>query len=176
MLNRSISIVLLSALIMVLSACRNEVSEQQSISQKELREPLMEANKHAVKTEAQHIEDFLRRYKWEMEETGSGLMYMIYKKGNGPNASKGKLAVLEYTVSLITGDEVYSSDSDGLMTFVIGRAEVITGLEEGILLLHVGDKAKFIIPSHLAYGLVGDDKKIPGKATLIFDVTLLELN
>ena len=176
MFRSSIGIVFSMTLILLTAACRNETPEQHTFSRKELREPLMEANKHAIKTEAQHIEDFLSRYRWNMEETGSGLLYMIYKKGNGPAAVKGKMAVLEYTCSLITGDVVYSSRTDGLMTFVIGKAEVISGLEEGILLLHVGDKAKFIIPSHLAYGLVGDDKKIPGKATLIFDVTLLELN
>jgi len=49
-------------------------------------------------------------------------------------------------------------------------------LEEGLLLLHQGDKAKFIIPSHLAYGLLGDQKQIPPGATLVYDVELIQLN
>jgi len=50
---------------------------------------------------------------------------------------------------------------------------VISGLEEGILYLSEGDKAKIIIPSHLGYGLLGDlDKNIPPKATLIYDIEL----
>ena len=157
-------------------SCNEPAREGRTQSRNELREPLMEANKHAVKTESQHIEDFLRRYKWDVQETGSGLRYMVYKKGEGQAARKGDIVVLEYTASFITGDVVYSSDEEGLLIFEVGKAEVISGLEEGILLLRVGDKAKFIIPSHLAYGLVGDDKRIPGKTTLIYDVTLLEIN
>lgn len=165
---------LLFALILI-TACHNENPEQKNLSQEDLKEPLMEANKHVVKTEARHIEDFLRRYKWDITETGSGLRYMIYYHGKGEKAVKGKLAIIDYTASFITGDVVYSSENDGLMTFIIGKGEVISGLEEGILLMNVGGKAKFIIPSHLAYGLIGDDKSIPGKATLIYDIQLLEL-
>jgi FKBP-type peptidyl-prolyl cis-trans isomerase FkpA len=53
---------------------------------------------------------------------------------------------------------------------------VEAGLEEGILLMHKGGKAKFILPSHLAFGLIGDQNKIPGKSTLIYDVNLIDLN
>ncbi|MEN8224570.1 MAG: FKBP-type peptidyl-prolyl cis-trans isomerase [Bacteroidota bacterium] len=176
-MRRSYTILLLLFLFSgLLSACRNETESSKPLSKKALKQPLLEANRHAVKTEEQHIEDFLRRYKWDMAETGSGLRYMIYEKGKGPEAVKGKLAVLDYTLSLITGDVVYTASEDGLMSFLIGKGEVVSGLEEGILLLNVGDKAKFIIPSHLAFGLVGDDNEIPGKATLIYDITLLELN
>lgn len=154
----------------------NQAPEQKEKPQKsDYRKEMMEANRHVVKTEAQHIDDFLKRYKWDVKETGSGLRYWIYKEGEGPRAQKGMVASVEYSVKLITGDEVYSSDRDGLLTFLIGKGEVISGLEEGILLMDVTDEAKFIIPSHLAYGLVGDDNRIPGKATLIYDIKLLEI-
>ena len=48
-------------------------------------------------------------------------------------------------------------------------------LEEGILLLKEGDRAKFIIPSHLAFGLLGDMKKIPAKAVLVYDIELIKI-
>jgi len=169
------SLIIIIISLIMLSACQNESRQPKSPTEKDLKEPLIEANKHVVKTENQHIEDLLRRYKWDMIETGSGLRYMIYEKGQGEKAAKGKLATLEYEVRLITGDRVYSSDEDGFLSFLIGKGEVISGLEEGILFLNVGDKAKFIIPSHLAFGLLGDDERIPGKASLIYDITLLEL-
>jgi len=160
---------------LALVACNGGTEKAEKPSKKDYEEPLMEANRHVVRTENQHIEDFLRRYKWEMEESGSGLRYMIYKQGEGDPAELGMLAGLAYTIKVITGDLVYSSEENGPLSFVIGKGEVISGLEEGILLLNVGDKAKFIIPSHLAYGLVGDGKLIPGKTTLIYDVELLSL-
>ena len=170
-----VNISLFTVLLLLFACCNNQPQKKKKIDPDAYEKPLMEANRHVVRTEKQHIDDFLRRYKWEMKETGSGLQYMIYEKGNGPAAKKGLVAVLEYSVKLITGDVVYTSDDLGPMEFTIGKAEVISGLEEGILLLHVGDKAKFIIPSHLAYGLLGDEDRIPGKATLIYDIELLKL-
>jgi peptidylprolyl isomerase len=110
-----------------------------------------------------------------MKESGSGLRYLIYEEGTGISSEKGMLASLAYTIKLITGDVVYTSEKNGPLSFIIGKGEVISGLEEGILFMNVGDKAKFIIPSHLAYGLVGDGNFIPGKATLIYHIELLSL-
>jgi len=168
-------ILILLIFFILIPSCKNEPNRARKLDKKSYEQPLMEANKKVVKTENQHIDDFLRRYKWDMNETGSGLRYMIYENGDGEKAAKGKIAILGYELRLITGDIVYTSAKDGPISFEIGKAEVISGLEEGILFLNVGDKAKFIIPSHLAFGLVGDDNMIPGKTTLIYDITLLKL-
>jgi FKBP-type peptidyl-prolyl cis-trans isomerase len=53
---------------------------------------------------------------------------------------------------------------------------VESGLEEGILLLQEGDKARFIMPPHLAHGLIGDRDKIPARATIIYDLELVSLS
>jgi peptidyl-prolyl cis-trans isomerase A (cyclophilin A) len=52
---------------------------------------------------------------------------------------------------------------------------VIEGWDEGIALLQVGDKARFVIPSHLGYGSRGAGGAIPPNATLIFDVELMDV-
>jgi peptidyl-prolyl cis-trans isomerase A (cyclophilin A) len=52
---------------------------------------------------------------------------------------------------------------------------VIEGWDEGIALLQVGDKARFVIPSHLGYGSRGAGGVIPPNATLIFDVELMDV-
>ena len=173
----AITYMMIAILITVLNGCSGgETQNERNISKKDYKEPLMEANRHVVRTEDQHIEDFLRRYKWQMHKNGSGLRYMIIEEGEGSRAEKGLMATIDYTIRVITGDIVYTSEEKGPLTFIIGKGEVISGLEEGILLMNVGDKAKFIIPSHLAYGLVGDGDLIPGKATLIYDIELLNLN
>jgi len=134
------------------------------------------ANKQAVQNEDQQIRQYIIRMGLQMQETGTGLRYLIINKGNGPKARPGKLARFDYEIRLITGELCYSSQKTGTKEFRIGSGGVESGLEEGILLLHKGDRVKFILPSHLAFGLVGDQDKIPGRCTIIYDVHLLDLN
>jgi len=100
---------------------------------------------------------------------------MIYKHGSGERAVKGKKATIRYEVRLINGNLCYSSAQQGPKEFTIGHSGIEVGTEEGILLMHVGDRAKFIVPSHLAFGLLGDQDKIPPQSTLIYDIELLKL-
>ncbi|MFH0866292.1 MAG: FKBP-type peptidyl-prolyl cis-trans isomerase [Bacteroidota bacterium] len=140
-----------------------------------LKTPLTNVNKQLVKAEDEQIRDFIKRYGWDMNETGTGLRYLIYYNGNGAKAEAGKTAKINFEVKLITGDICYTSKNDGAKEFIIGKSNEISGLEEGILLMKEGDKAKFVIPSHLAFGLLGDEDKIPKRATLIYDVELIEI-
>lgn len=158
-------------------ACNGRVMEEKEKETKPVTGPgdLIEANKLMVKSEDQRIEDFIRRYGWQMETKGSGLRYMIYHEGKGEKADAGKIAMIDYTLSLLSGDTVYTSENEGIKSIPLGKGTAESGLEEGILLLNVGDKAKFIIPSHLAFGLFGDAKKVPAKATLVYDIELIEL-
>jgi len=168
-----IAVILSSALI--LFSCNGGGKQQESINTEEYEEPLIYANKQAVQFENEQIEKFISRYHWQMKETGSGLRYSIYFKGSGQVAQPGKLAVMKYNVRLLDGKEIYSSEKNGLKEFIIGRGGVESGLEEGILLLRVGDRAKFIIPSHLGFGLLGDQDKVPPKSTLIYDLELVAI-
>jgi FKBP-type peptidyl-prolyl cis-trans isomerase FkpA len=164
------------ALIFV-SGCKSgdDRQQQESFDPAKYKEPLIEANKHVVATEDQHIADFLSRYGWEMRETGTGLRYMIVEQGSGQKAQPGMVAVLDYRVRLITGDVIYSSDQKGYKEFLIGKGGVEAGLEQAVLLMRKGDSGRFILPSHLAYGLLGDQDQIPPKATLIYEMKLIDL-
>lgn len=164
--------------ILLLMACGNSAVEppQQKDDSLEYKKPLMNVNQDLVKKESAQIEDYIARYQWDMKETGTGLRYNIYKKGNGPAGAKEMRATIRFTVNLINGQVVYDSKTDGLKSFELGKAEVESGLEEGIMMMHVGDRAKLIIPSHLAFGLLGDENKIPKRATLIYDVELVSLD
>ena len=159
----------------LLVSCADKTAKQNVINKKEVEKSLMKVNKKMVKSEDEQIEDFITRYSWEMKKTGTGLRYMIYKHGSGALAAKGQVAKVNFIVSLLNGEVCYSSDAEGPKEFQIGKGDVESGLEEGILLLKTGDRVKFIIPSHLAFGLLGDTGKIPAKAALVYDIELVEL-
>ena len=162
-------------LLVSISCCKSAIDRPQSDEVKDLSEPLIIVNKELVRTEDQRIDDFIARYKWKMNITGTGLRYAIYKRGSGLQAKKGFTAKFNYTLTLLTGDTIYTTEESGPKEIIIGKGGVENGLDEGILLLKKGDQAKLIIPSHLAFGLVGDMDKIPAKATLVYDIELIDL-
>tara|TARA_R110001632_G_scaffold124451_2_gene237383 strand:- start:26401 stop:27327 length:927 start_codon:yes stop_codon:yes gene_type:complete len=108
------------------------------------------------------------------EETPSGLRYKILQEGNGKQATKGANVSVHYKGQLLDGtvfDSSYKRKEP--IDFPVGVGQVIAGWDEGILLLKVGDKARFVIPSNLGYGERGAGGVIPPNATLIFDVELM---
>ena len=173
---KGLFLVMISLLAITLSCMHSpQGTKPAEIDPNTLKEPLLKANKQIVNAEDIQIRNLVERYGWHMKETGTGLRYLIYHEGSGPKTLKDKIVKINYEVRLITGDIVYSSKDTGPKEFKIGSGGVESGLEEGILLLKVGDKAKLILPSHLAWGLIGDQERIPPKSTLIYDVEVLDL-
>ena len=136
------------------------------------RDSIIAFNQQIVTSEKQEIEDYIERYRWHMQVTETGLRYMLYQPGTGVLLPPGSLAVIKYSVNLLNGDLVFKTPPDSLFTFEIGKRKVISGLEEGIMMMNKGSKAKLIIPSHLALGLLGDMSKVPTRAVLVCDVEL----
>jgi FKBP-type peptidyl-prolyl cis-trans isomerase len=52
---------------------------------------------------------------------------------------------------------------------------VESGLHEGVQMMHVGDKMRFILPSFRAHGLTGDNSKIPPLTSVVYEIELLGL-
>jgi FKBP-type peptidyl-prolyl cis-trans isomerase FkpA len=159
-----------------LISCKNRPNdgETKNLSPDQLNEKLLEAYKTTVEFENKQIDKLITNSGWNMIETPTGLRYQILEKGNGPKITAGKFVQFEFEVKLINKETIYSSEQTGLKEFKVGSGGVESGLEEGILLLRVGDKARFIIPSYLAHGLSGDQDKIPPKATLIYTLKLID--
>jgi peptidyl-prolyl cis-trans isomerase A (cyclophilin A) len=110
------------------------------------------------------------------EKTDSGLRYQFIQKGDGKSAEKGKLVSVHYSGALENGkvfDSSYTRKKP--IEFKLGIGQVIEGWDEGIALLKVGDKARFVIPSYLGYGEAGAGGVIPPNATLVFDVELMDV-
>jgi FKBP-type peptidyl-prolyl cis-trans isomerase len=121
-------------------------------------------------------EEALEKLAAGFQKTESGLRYQIIQKGNGTHAEKGKKVSVHYQGALENGQVFDSSyKRKQPIEFQLGVGQVIEGWDEGITLLQVGDKARFVIPSYLGYGSRGAGGVIPPDATLVFDVELMDV-
>lgn len=138
-------------------------------------EPLIIANKGLVEKDNDRISAYIKRHKYKMRQTQTGLWYEVYFNAEKRKAAKDDIISLKYKVTLLDGKYCYSSDSLGPLVFRVGQGGVESGLEEGVLLLGTGDKARFILPPYLAHGLMGDGKKIPRRSIIIYEVEVLNI-
>jgi FKBP-type peptidyl-prolyl cis-trans isomerase FkpA len=105
--------------------------------------------------------------------TASGLQYEVMKAAEGAKPKATDTVTVHYKGTLITGKEFDSSYSRGEpASFPLNG--VIPGWTEGLQLMNVGSKYKFMIPSQLAYGENGPPS-IGANQTLIFEVELLKI-
>lgn len=104
-------------------------------------------------------------------KTFSGLKYVVLEKGEGKQAYAYRRVNIDYIGSFTNGEVFDSSKAEGY-SFVLATGQVISGLDEGVRLMSVGDRFVFIIPWKLAYGKKGIPGAIPPRETLIFEVVL----
>jgi hypothetical protein len=158
-------------------ACRPNPQKESrpGITPDEEKEMLMRINKFLVRKDIDLIRNYSKRRGWDMEVTEAGLFYQVYDQTGGKKAEEGMRVRLDYALSLLDGTLCYSSEKDGQKVFVLGKSQEISGLEQGVQMMREGEKARFIIPPHLGYGLLGDEKRIPARSIIVYEVELAEI-
>jgi FKBP-type peptidyl-prolyl cis-trans isomerase FkpA len=107
-------------------------------------------------------------------KTESGLVYRELKAGAGESPKATDTVKVHYRGTLINGTEFDSSYKRNEPTqFPLNG--VIKCWTEGVQRMKVGGKSMLACPSGLAYGDQGSPPKIPGGATLLFEIELLEI-
>jgi FKBP-type peptidyl-prolyl cis-trans isomerase FkpA len=105
----------------------------------------------------------------------SGLIYKTLTPGNGPSPQATDKVKVNYEGRLTNGTVFDSSYKRG-QPAEFGLNQVIKCWTEGVQKMKVGEKARLVCPSDIAYGDHGHPPTIPGGATLVFDVELLGIN
>ncbi len=165
----------LSLLILISCMNQNNQHDQSPVNPKDFDENLKEANRLMARSEDDEINDYIFRMGWKMSKSPSGLRYWIYNDGNGKKPDQNSIVRFNFRVELINGYVCYDSKQDGYQEIQLGKSTAPGGLEEALSMMKEGDRARLILPSHLAFGLLGDQDKIPSRAILIYDVEILQV-
>jgi peptidylprolyl isomerase len=111
------------------------------------------------------------------KQTDSGIRYIVQKKGNGKKPVKGNMVSVNYIGKLINDFVFDRSDvQGGPLKFQAGVGRVISGWDESVLDMEIGEKRLVIIPPELAYGeLDVGDGLIPANSFLVFEMELVDI-
>lgn len=136
---------------------------------------LQNAKNEKLQTEKEAGTTFMTENKTKegVTELPSGIQYQILKEAEGPTPSPNSTVKAHYRGALLSGKEFDSSFKRN-QPFTARLTQLIKGWQEVLPLMPVGSTWRLWIPSHLAYGDYGTGG-IPGGATLIFDIELLEI-
>ncbi len=165
--------------ILLLSGCNPsppvKVEHQKTeITQKKINDLFVKANQQVIQKENDEMDYYVKSHKLPFIKTNSGIRFFVYKPSEkGDSIKEGNEIKMNFKVSLLNGTECYNSKTDGVKIFVVGHEDLESGIHKGVQFLKRGDKALFLIPSHLAHGLLGDFKKIPPQMPIIYDVEIL---
>ncbi len=181
-MNRVLQLLLIIFIFVIISSCNNnpESNARQSalpysVAKKEHQQELLDWNKEIVEIDHTVIEKFIERRKWDMKISGTGLYYQIYHKTSGEAATNDKVAEITYSTMLLNGDVLYTSQEYGNRFIHLGHNQDELGLNEGIMLMKVGEKARLILPPHLAFGVPGDGHLVPPYTILVYEIELVAL-
>ncbi len=122
------------------------------------------------------LQVYLMENNIDIKPTKSGLRYEDVRAGVGPLAKKGDLVIVHFNILLLDGTEVFSSTEQGEpVFFVLGEPFDTEGMNEALLNMRAGGRARVIMPSNLAFGEKGRGSIIPPYSTLISDIELVKI-
>lgn len=159
-------------LLFILISCQSKEKEPITWN----KEKSTELGKDIAKEEEISIELYLDQHNnLQFKPTGTGLRVAYLKHGDGAYARPEMTAEVRFKITLLDGTVCYESDLDRDDFFKIDHDDIESGIQEGIKLMRIGDKCRFVMPSHLAHGLLGDMDKIPPLSVIVVDIELKEL-
>jgi peptidylprolyl isomerase len=168
-------VLILTALMLIAFIGCNDATEEGTVEETPSEKPAA-TDSAAQQPQLQKLSAELPQISGDTITTETGLKYIDMKVGDGASPATGQTCVMHYTGWLTDGKKFDSSRDRGQpFPFPIGQGRVIKGWDEGVASMKVGGQRLLIIPAELGYGMRGSPPVIPPKATLVFDVELLEL-
>jgi gliding motility-associated peptidyl-prolyl isomerase len=135
----------------------------------------IERNKKIVAGEEGQIDSLINsnpKIKYISTNKGYWYTYITENKIDTITPKKGDVAFYNYEIKDLKGNIIYSELELRPQTYSVDKQNIMTGIREGIKLMHKNEKVTFLFPSNIAYGFHGDEKKIGPNQPLMCTVTL----
>ncbi len=170
-------LVLLFLTFILVASCKQHQEARRPVSQASgtFMKKSAERNKKLVASEESQIDSIIKsnpKIKYLASTKGYWYTYIIQNTLDTITPKKGDVAFFDYEIKDLKGNNIYSELELRPQTYTIDKQTIMTGLREGIKLMHKNEKIIFLFPSHIAYGYHGDDKKIGANQSLLCTVTL----
>lgn len=153
------------------SSCRKQAPQLPSNKGNEIDKSeasLLKINQKLALKEDRIIKEFAES-KGTFKKNELGFWYKIYNSGNGPAIKDSSICKFSSRLMLLNGKKL----EETVNRFVVGKKQMVVGLEEGLKLMHGGDSATFIIPWYLGYGMKGNAPLIAPYTSIIYKIKLL---
>jgi gliding motility-associated peptidyl-prolyl isomerase len=161
----------------LVSSCKQSQEARRPVSQASgtFMKKSAERNKKLIATEEGQIDSLIKsnpKVKYMASSKGYWYTYVAENLTDALTPKKGDVAFFNYEIKDLKGNIIYSEVELKPQTYAVDKQNIMTGLREGIKLMHKNEKVVFLFPSHIAYGYHGDDKKIGTNQPLLCTVTL----
>lgn len=172
---KTILFVFLAAVLV--SSCKQSQEARRPVSQASgtFMKKSAERNKKLIATEEGQIDSLIKsnpKVKYMASSKGYWYTYLVQNPTDTLTPKKGDVAFFNYEIKDLKGNIIYSEVELKPQTYAVDKQNIMTGLREGIKLMHKNEKVVFLFPSHIAYGYHGDDKKIGTNQPLFCTVSL----
>lgn len=171
-------LILLAGLVAIaLTSCKQSQEARKPLSQASgtFMKKSAERNKKLIAGEEGQIDSLIKsnpKIKYLASTKGYWYTYVTQNIQDTLTPKKGDVAFFDYEIKDLKGNVIYSEVELRPQTYAVDKQNIMTGLREGIKLMHKNEKITFLFPSHIAYGYHGDDKRIGPNQPLMCTVTL----
>jgi len=133
-------------------------------------------NMQMEQEEMTKLQEYVRNNQITLQPTATGIYFLETKKGTGKSAVKDGYVSVNYTVSLLGGEKLFSTIERGEpVDFKFGSQFENQGFQEVVGMMREGGKANAIIPSSMAFGAQGAGSVVPPFSTLYYDIELVKI-
>ena len=132
-------------------------------------------NEQKEKEESEKLQEFIKANNLQITPTASGLYFTETTAGNGKKPVEGDWVKINFSLSLLDKETIYSSFEGEPSSFEYGKQFENQGVTEAISMMSEGGRASLIIPSGLAFGASGRGEIVPPYSTLLYDVQIVKI-